>query len=190
MNYITFDIETYSPSRLDKIDTDEFRCSVCGAYFSWLDEYIAFLEEDIVDFLNMTREADLIVGYNHIGFDLPVLQKYVSWNLQELPKYDIMAEIHKNAGFRPKLNDICKANLNHDVKTDSYEVYKNYYWDKEWGKLIDYCMNDVRLTEQIFRIVLKENKLKYLDLNKTYEVMLAKPIGGRVEIEAKTDFIF
>lgn len=190
MNYITFDIETYSPSKLDRIDTGEFRCSVCGAYFSWLDEYIAFLEDEVVDFLNMAKQAELIVGYNHIGFDLPVLQKYVSWDVLKLPSYDIMAEIHKKAGFRPKLNDICKANLNHDVKTDSYEVYRNYYWDKEWDKLIDYCMNDVRLTEQIFRIVLKEQKLKYLNLNKVQEVELDKPVAGKAEIQTQTDFIF
>jgi DEAD/DEAH box helicase domain-containing protein len=190
MNYITFDIETYSPSKLDKIDTNEFRCSVCGAYFSWLDEYIAFLEDDISVFLEMTKEAELIVGYNHIGFDLPVLQKYSSWNLLDLPNYDIMAQIHSQAGFRPRLNDICKANLNQDIKTDSYEVYKHYYWDKKWFELIDYCMNDVRLTEKVFQIITKEGKLKYFDLHQSKEVILQKPKPGKVEIESAPDLIF
>ncbi len=175
MNYITFDIETYSPSKSDKFDINEFRCSVCGAYISWIDEYVAFLESDILDFLELTRSADLIIGYNHLGFDLPVLQKYVSWNLLNLPSYDIMMEVYNRSGVRLRLNDLCKANLADDVKTDNYEQFKNYYWDKEWAKLIDYCMNDVRLTEKLFKKIKKRKRLKYFDLHEIKEVFLEKP---------------
>ncbi len=84
MNYITFDIETYSPSNSGRIDTNEFRVTVIGAYYSWLDKYIAFLEKDVKDFLESLKQADLVVGFNHIWFDLPVLQKYANYNLLEL----------------------------------------------------------------------------------------------------------
>jgi DEAD/DEAH box helicase domain-containing protein len=181
MNYVNFDIETYSPGNLNKINTDEFRVSVIGAYFSWLDEYIAFLEEDVADFLELLEKADLIVGFNHIWFDLPVLQKYAKFNLKTLPCYDIMLEFEKAAGYKIKLNDLCKANFGDDIKTDTYSVYKNYYTDKKWFELIDYCMNDVRLTERLFDQIQKTGNLSYMDLHLKKSVTVQKPDLNKIK---------
>jgi hypothetical protein len=60
MNYIIFDIETYSPSDLNYIDTDEFRVTVTGAYLSWTDTYLAFMEEETKDFLEIAKQADVL----------------------------------------------------------------------------------------------------------------------------------
>lgn len=182
MNFVTFDIETYSPSDSEKIDVNEFRASVIGCYISWIDEYIAFLEEDVRDFISVLKKADLVVGYNHIWFDLPVLQKYADIDLLQLPSYDIMLQIEKKIGFKLKLDDVCKANLG-EQKTDSYEQYKNYYKDKNWLPLIDYCMHDVRLTNEIFNLILSEGKLKYKDLLDTREIFLDKPMPGQRVVE-------
>lgn len=190
MNYITFDIETYSPSDLDKIDTSEFRVTTAGAYFSWLDEYVAFMEKDIGDLLEMMEKADLIIGYNQLWFDLPVLQKYTKINLLELPNYDILIEFQKVAGFRSKLDDLCKANFDNDVKTDSYEVYRHYHKQGKWLELIDYCMNDVRLTEQLFKKILNDGKIFYLDLHQKKEVTLAKPQFITKQHQAKDEAFF
>ncbi len=193
MNFITFDIETYSPSKQEKIDTSEFRVSVCGAYISWTNEYLAFLEEDIADFLELVKSADLIVGYNHLWFDFPVLQKYANWDLaKQTNNYDILLEIEKKIGYKVKLNDVCKANLTNDVKTDSYETYKHYYWDKNWYPLIDYCMNDVRLTNQLFMQILQTGKLKYPDLHETHEIEVDQPVLNKKQPDqtAVMDSIF
>jgi len=177
--FLTFDIETYSPSRLEKIDTNEFRVSVCGAYLSWTNEYIAFMEDEIGDFIQLLQEVDVVVGYNHLWFDLPVLQKYANWDLLKgTNNYDIMVEIEKKIGYKVKLNDVCKANLTDDIKTDSYEVYKHYYWDKNWYPLIDYCMNDVRLTNDIFVQILNTGIVKYPDLHETLQVTVDQPRMG------------
>lgn len=174
MNYIVFDIETYSPTNNDKINTSELRTSVIGAYYSWTNSYIAFLEGDGEYFTHTLQYADLVVGYNHIWFDLPVLQKYSQYDLLSLPNYDLMLEIEKKLGFKPKLNDITKANLE-ESKTDSYEQFKHYYADKNWFPLIDYCMNDVRLTKKIFDLALAEKQIKYNDLLDIKFVTLDKP---------------
>jgi DEAD/DEAH box helicase domain-containing protein len=189
MNYVTFDIETYNPSKQNKIDTEKMRASVVGAYVSWIDEYIAFLEDEVKDFLNLLRQCDLVVGYNHLYFDLPVLQKYSDWDLGKLPGYDIMLEIEKKLGFKLKLDDVCKVNLG-TKKTDSFEKYKHYYWEGKWKELIDYCMNDVRLTEEIFRMITATQTLKYNDLIEIKEVVLDKPQSGKVEIDLQTESIF
>jgi len=178
MNYITFDIETYSPADLKKIDTKEFRVSVAGAYVSWLDEYIAFVEEDVVDLIDLMTKAELVVGFNHKWFDLPVMQKYTSLNLNELPSYDILLEVEKKVGFKIKLDDLCRANFGGDVKTDSYSTYKNYHKEKKWFELIDYCLNDVRLTEKLFRMCLEKKQLSYFDLHQKKEILLDTPRPG------------
>jgi hypothetical protein len=183
MNYITFDIETYSPSDLNRIDTNEFRVSVVGAYISWIDKYVAFFEPEVEDFLKCMLDADLIVGFNHLWFDLPVLQKYSSYNLNQLPSYDIMVEFEKQAGFKIKLNDLCKANLKDDIKTDSYQQFKNYHKQNKWFELADYCMNDVRLTENLFRLAKNGTSMKYFDLHQQKEVLLAKPTPSKTEIK-------
>jgi predicted PolB exonuclease-like 3'-5' exonuclease len=189
MNYIVFDIETYSPTNNPRIVTSELKTSVTGAYFSWLDKYVAFIEDDCKDFIDTMRKADLIVGFNHLWFDLPVLQKYSSYNLKDLPVYDIMLEFEKKIGFKIKLDDLCKANLGQQ-KTDSYENFKHYYEDKNWEPLIDYCMHDVRLTHELFKICLAGKPIKYIDLLDTKQVTLDIPKSGKMHLVEDLESIF
>jgi DNA polymerase elongation subunit (family B) len=186
MNYITFDIETYSPSDLNRIDTKEFRASVIGAFISWLNNgqgaYIAFLEKDVKDFLALLQQADLIIGYNQMWFDLPVLQKYANIDLLKLPNYDILLKIEEKIGYKLKLNDVCKANFEDDLKTDSYSVYRHYHKQGKWLELIDYCMNDVRLTQQLFAKILNQKQINYYDLHILKTINLDEVEFGRVEI--------
>jgi DEAD/DEAH box helicase domain-containing protein len=192
MNYITFDLETYSPSNLNRIDTSEFRVSVLGAYISWENKYLAFLEKDMGVFIDLLKDCDLVVGYNHCWFDLPVLQKYANFNLKSLPTYDIMLEVEKKIGFKVKLDDLCKATLGKQ-KTDHYETFKHYYADKNWLPLIDYCMHDVLLTEKLFELARAGLPLKYEDLLTTKEIIVDKPVAGQMQTaveEMMVDSIF
>ena len=177
MNYIVFDIETYSPSGSNKIDTKEFRSSVACAYISWTDQYVGFFEDQTEKLLEMFVEADLVVGYNHLWFDLPVLQKYSSYNLMDLSSYDIMVEFEKKAGFKAKLDDLAKATLG-TAKTDSYEVYKHYYKDDKWFELLDYCMHDVQITNSLFQKNLRGDKLFYQDVSALHEYVLDIPVAA------------
>ncbi len=181
MNWITFDIETYSPSKNDKINTSELRVSVTGAYISWTDEYIAFMEDNTKIFIELMKKADVIVGWNHVWFDLPVLQKYSDFDLSKLPVYDIMTEMEKVIGTKLKLDNVAKANLG-ESKTDTYDVFKHYHWNKEWYKLIDYCMNDVRLTNLLFIKAINNEDISYYDLHNLRQTKIAVPtIGEKIE---------
>jgi hypothetical protein len=179
MNYIVFDIETYHPDRLDTFDVKAFRVSVTGAYISWdgeEGEYVAFLENDTTEIIKYMSMADMVVGYNHIWFDHAVLRKYSDFDLSTgLSNYDIMLELEKKLGFKPKLDDVCKATFASDTKTDHYETYKNYYWDSKWYELIDYCMNDVRLTNELYKKILKGEPLKVATLTGVQECVLDMP---------------
>jgi RNase_H superfamily len=181
MNWITFDIETYSPTKSDKINTSELRASVIGAYISWTNQYIAFLEEDAKYFTELLKKADLVIGWNHIWFDIPVMQKYADYDLSKLPMYDLMVEMEKVVGFKLKLDNVAKANLK-ESKTDTYEQFKHYYWNEEWFKLIDYCMNDVRLTNDIFLKAFKKESISYYDLHTIRSASVKEPqVGEQVK---------
>jgi hypothetical protein len=67
-----------------------------------------------------------------------------------LPNYDMLKEVEKKLGHRLRLDDLCKATFDNDVKTDTYEQYRNYHKEGKWLELIDYCMNDVRFNSSTF----------------------------------------
>ena len=194
MNYIVFDIETYSPSNLDRIDTKEFKATVIGAFVSWMNggqgEYLAFFEKDVKIFLDLLWHCDLVIGYNHLWFDLPVLQKYSEKNLMSLPSYDIMIEVEKKIGFKLKLDDLCRANFDEDMKTDSFNVYRHYHRDGKWVNLVDYCMNDVRLTNQLFQKILNKRDINYYDLHILKQIVLDAPVPGKVEMNEGSESFF
>jgi hypothetical protein len=188
MNYITFDIETYIPegitdrSSAGKLDTENMRVSVTGAYFSWLDKYIMFWEDQTEEFIEMLTFADYIVGYNHVGFDLKVLQKYAKYNLQSLNNYDIMLEFQKKAGHRIKLDTLAKANLE-VKKSDSFANFRNYYKDGKFFELADYCAHDVLITEQLHKIILSRKELQYTEMLTTRNLLLDLPVQKDVIIK-------
>jgi RNase_H superfamily len=181
MNYITYDIETYHPERLDEFSVSKFRVSVIGAYISWTDQYVAFLEPDVGEFLKLVKQADLLVGFNHIWFDNAVLAKYADYNLNtEVNNYDIMLEFEKKSGHKIKLDDLAAGTLGRN-KTDHFSQFVHYYWDKKWSKLIDYCMHDVKITEELFRLILDGQPVKYKDLLANKEQILDLPKLLRIE---------
>jgi DNA polymerase elongation subunit (family B) len=179
MNYITFDIETYNPDEnmktagRGKIDISKLKISTIGAYYSWLDEYVIFWEEDVVDFIETLKYADFIVGYNHVSFDLPVLQKYTNFDLKTLQNYDIMLEVEKQIGFKLRLNDLASSNLKF-VKTDSFANFRTYHLEDKWHELSYYCIHDVKITQNLFEKILKGQELKYSDMLSTKTV---KPVA-------------
>jgi len=160
-----------------------------GAYFSWLDRYVAFMEKDVKDFLEILKEAELVVGYNHIWFDLPVLQKYADYDLKQLTNYDIMVEFEKKSGFKAKLDDLCKSNLG-TKKTDTYEKYSKYHKEGRWDLLIDYCLHDVKLTEELFQMILAKKEIKYIDALETKQFLLNLPNPEKVNFAMHSDSIF
>lgn len=192
MNYITYDIETYHPERLEEFSVSKFRVSVVGAYISWTDQYVAFLESDIGAFLSLVKKADLLVGFNHIWFDNAVLAKYADFNLStDINNYDIMLEFEKKAGHKIKLDDLASGTLG-THKTDHYEQFVNYYWDKEWFKLVDYCMHDVKITENLYQKVLANESLSFSDLLGVKTVLLDQPklLQKNASLEPAMESIF
>jgi DEAD/DEAH box helicase domain-containing protein len=121
-----------------------------------------FWEKDIDKLVALLKDADWIVGYNSISFDLPVIANYVGDWINNLPQMDLMVAVYKRIGFRPKLDNLTQATLGYGkngVGSDAPLLYQK----GELQKLRDYCMQDVRITKDLYDFGIKNGFVKYWD---------------------------
>src|SRR3989338_6204596 len=141
---------------------DLLRVSLVGVYFYETDEYEYFLEEDLPKLWPRLEQADRIIGYNILGFDIPCLQSYYTGELLKLASLDLMAEIANRLGFRIKLDDVAKATLG--IGKSGHGLPAVEFWKKgEIQKLRDYCLQDVKITKDVYEYALTHKEVKYVD---------------------------
>lgn len=148
------DVGAYNPALL--------KVSLVGVYFYETDTFESFLEEDLPKLWPRLERANRIIGYNHIGFDMPCLQQYYAGDLLKLPLCDIMVELSNRIGFRVKLDDVAHATLG--VGKSGHGLQAVEYWKNgEIEKLRDYCLQDVRVTRDVYEHMLLHGELKFHD---------------------------
>ncbi len=113
MKKIIFDIETKTP--LYDPETPEItdmEISVISLYDSETEKYYSFTEENFSDMEKFFKNADMLVTFNGIHFDIPVLQKYLpNINLSEIYHIDIMVKVQESIGKRIGLDSIASTTL-------------------------------------------------------------------------------
>jgi DEAD/DEAH box helicase domain-containing protein len=138
----------------------DLEVSFAGAYDSEKDEFFSFWEEDLADLEQLFVEADRVVGYNSWAFDYRVLQPFMDTNLRTLPSLDLMVAMKRTVGFRPKLDDLAKANLGKGKIGTGADA--GVYWNSgEFEKLEKYCLEDVRLTFEVWKKGEETRNLKF-----------------------------
>lgn len=148
------DVGAYNPSLL--------QVSLVGVYFYETDTFESFLEEDLPKLWPRLEQADRIIGYNLIHFDYPCLQTYYSGDMKKLPTMDLLVEIEKRLGFRIKLDDVAQATLG--IGKSGHGLLAVEYWKKgEIEKLREYCLQDVRVTRDLYDHALREGEVAYVD---------------------------
>lgn len=148
------DVGAYNPSLL--------QVSLVGCYFYETDTWESFLEEDLPKLWPRLETADRVIGYNLFGFDYPCLQSYYTGDLKRFPTVDIMVEIEKRIGFRVKLDSVAQATLGIGKSGDGLQAVE--FWRKgEIDKLREYCLQDVRVTRDVYEHALNDQKVFYFD---------------------------
>ena len=147
-------------------DATEIHCLVI--YDTEQDEYFVFNNQGhkcypITEGLHQLTDADVVVGHNVIGFDLPVLNKvYPFFNT----KAQIIDTLILSRLFHPNMREIDdKRNIprmplqlygRHSLESYGYRLqeYKGDFgktsdW-KEWSQeMQDYCVQDVKVTTKL-----------------------------------------
>ncbi len=147
------------------------KLSVVGIYDFSIDRYQVFREHEIPKLSSILQTADQIIGYNIKDFDFEVLRPYLMFDIHKLPYLDLLEEVEKVLGHRVKLQDVAQATLG-SGKSGSGRDALLFFKQGRWSDLEKYCLDDVKITKQLYDYVLKNQKLLFKDFFKVKEIPL------------------
>lgn len=147
------------------------KVSVAGIYDYSADRYQVFREHEIPRLSSVLETADQIIGYNIVDFDFEVLRPYLNFDIHQVPHLDILTEIEKVLNHRIKLEDVAQATLGAGKSGKGMEAIM-YFKQGRFDDLQRYCLDDVKITKQIYDYAFKNHKLLYRDFFKVKEIPL------------------
>ncbi len=123
--------------------------SIGVTYSTRTGQYKIYGERQVDDLVAQLMKADLVVGFNTLGFDYPVLMGYTILDLEhQLHSLDLMVDLEKIIGHRLKLESLAQATLGVGKTGDGLDAVK---WWRE-GRIMDiakYCCFDVKVTKML-----------------------------------------
>ena len=121
-----------------------------GVVWDSLDQdYFVYEEKEAKKLVEKLRAADLVVGFNVIGFDYTVLQPYSDFDLQEINTFDMLVDVKKLLNFRLSLNHLAEHTLNAKKSADGL-ISLQWYKEGKIDKIIHYCKQDVQITRDLY----------------------------------------
>ena len=172
MKKIVFDIETSNIFQdVASNDPVALDMSVCCIYDYETDKYSSYTKETLNELWPIFEKADMLIGFNSDHFDIPILNKYYSGDLTKIKSLDLLKEIKNSLGRRIKLDTIAEATLGKNKSGHGLEAV--VWWrNGEKQKVIDYCMQDVKITKEVYEYALKNQLLKYADGKEIKDIKL------------------
>ncbi len=171
-NFLVIDLETQkSFKEVGKSKLEKLKISVAGVYDYLSDQFMCYEEKEVMKFEKRLREADLVIGFNIRRFDMPVLAPYLFMPVQDIPVLDLLDDIESERGHRASLDSIAGPTLKQHKTgngADALVLFKEGRMDE----LKRYCLEDVRLTKEIFEYGCREGKILFTSNwdYKTYEI--------------------
>ena len=163
MKKIVFDLETSNFFHdVGSNDPAALDMSVVCIYEYETDRYSSYTKETLKDLWPILEKADLLIGFNSDHFDIPLLNKYYSGDLTKIKSLDLMKEIKISLGRRIKLDTVAEASLGKN-KSGSGMDAPMWWKNGEKQKVIDYCIEDVKITKEVYEYALKNKSIKYFD---------------------------
>ena len=181
---IVFDIETRNIFQdVGSSNPADLDISVVGIYDYEKDKYEAFLAEDLPRLWPILEKADLLIGFNNEHFDTPLLDKYYPGDLYKIKSIDILKEMHRSAGRRMKLDQIAEGTLGINKSGNGLDAYM--WWKQgEIEKIKKYCLEDVRITKEVYDFALKNGKLIFKEGPNLHEIKLDTSLWESVQHSA------
>lgn len=189
-NYVVFDIETQKSFKeiSDRKKLHQLKVSVVGLYDSSRDVYEAYEEKEVFKLDEIFRKADVIIGFNSNGFDFPVLVPYLFTPLEQFHSLDLLEEIQKTLGHRVSLQSIAEATLGAHKSGDglgAIELFK----EGKMEELKRYCLDDVRLTKEIYEYGIKHGKILFTS-NRDWQTREVPVTWGKLKTPEKKEAAF
>lgn len=139
--------------------------SVAVTYSTKLGEYRIYRESESADLIHQLVRADLVIGFNHIGFDYEVLMGQAIFDFRDqLRSLDLLVELEKKLGHRLKLDAVAAATLGTGKTADGLEAIR--WWQQgKMAELAEYCCFDVKVTKCVHEYGARNGHVKYHDRN-------------------------
>jgi hypothetical protein len=163
----------------------EMGISVAVTFSTKLGEYRIYTEEMAGALIDQLRRADLVIGFNHVQFDYGVLRGSVVLEFtDQIENLDLMLDLEKKIGHRPKLDAVASATLGEGKTADGLEAIRWWQqasqakekgdkptWADRMGDIARYCCHDVRATMRVHQYGCQHGHVKYLDRNQREQLI-------------------
>lgn len=163
-NIVYFDLETQKSVQEvgGWAHKNKMRVSIGVTYSTRDQTFRPYEEEDIPALLCALSNADLVVGFNILQFDYPVLSGYTDFDFSKILTFDLMADLYSILGFRLGLNNLARATLHSEKSATGLEALR---WFKEgaFAKIALYCRQDVAVTRDLHQFGCQNKYVYYLD---------------------------
>lgn len=172
-NFVYFDLETQrSANDVGGWDRKaDMGMSIGVTFSSALNRYMIYDEANVQGLIDELRDADLVVGFNHVSFDYEVLMGYTVLDLRDCTRnLDLMVDLEKTLLHRPKLDAVASETLGESKTAVGTDAIK--WWQE--GKIMaiaEYCCFDVKVTKLVHEYGARQGLVKYRNrFNQSLEV--------------------
>jgi DEAD/DEAH box helicase domain-containing protein len=180
-NFVYFDLETQrSANDVGGWDRKaDMGMSIGVTFSSALNRYRIYDEANVQGLIDELREADLVIGFNHVSFDYEVLMGYTVLDLRECTRnLDLMVDLEKTLLHRPKLDAVASETLGESKTAVGTDAIK--WWQE--GKIMaiaEYCCFDVKVTKMVHEYGARHGLVKYRNrFNQSLEVAVDWRLPG------------
>ncbi|MCL4208916.1 ribonuclease H-like domain-containing protein [Patescibacteria group bacterium] len=123
-------------------------------------EMLSFFEQDLPNLFPLLEQADVVIGFNIDGFDMPTFLPYYNGDISKIPTLDVLTRIKDSAGHRIKLDSVAVETLGVGKSGDGLDAIK-YYKNQQWEELKKYCIQDVAVTRDVYDYGLSKGHVKF-----------------------------
>lgn len=132
-------------------------------------QFHVYLEHQVPALIDHLKQGELVVGFNHIEFDLRVLSGHLVGDdarhklyleLRALNHFDMLTELKKELGHRLKLDSIARPTLLEGKSADGLQALQ-WYKEGRIDKIVEYCKMDVEVTRRVHEYALEKKHLLY-----------------------------
>jgi len=172
MRKIVFDIETRNFFHdIGSADPAKLDIAIVAIHDSETDSYSSYLAEELHKLWPILERADMLIGFTSEHFDMPLLNKYYPGDLTKIKHLDILKEIKNSYGRRMKLDQLAEGTLG--KKKSGWGGDATKWWQAgEVERVREYCIDDVRLTKELYDYAIANNKLIFKEGSKLNEIKL------------------
>ena len=152
-------------------DPADLTLSVVGVFDSESELYSTYLLPELGRLWPIIESTDMLITFNGDHFDIPLLNKYYPGDLLKIKSLDLLKEMQKVAGRRMKLDQIAEGTLGVNKSGDGLLAIK-LWREGKIEELKKYCLDDVRITKDLYEYALQNGKLIFKEGPNMNEVKL------------------